>query len=247
MRIRRMFFLLSLIMGLFIYDAECVHSRNLESDGTSSARRLGSIIDFTMEQSINDKMPPFTFRLLGKWVEAWNDKELNANINVIQIKDNKGRIVQDINGLDALPPLFAESFGLHFADYNFDGYLDMALYMYEGGTMRNEPHMYWLWDNTVKQFVYNAELSEISDYSSVSINAKETRLECYTRNGMDRYIKQYYKYLDGKFIFVYSFETDWERVPDKKGEVIRHEIIKELIDGKIVTTEKHYTDTVDYD
>ncbi len=205
-----------------------------------------NLIDFTVNQSIHDKVPPLTFRLLGRRIEGWSrDVEdmvdnLDANIHIIQVIDEDGKIVQEFDRLNAMPPRYESSFGLHFADYNFDGYLDMSLFISQGGSMRNEPHKYWLWDNSSKQFVENEELSEISEYSTISIITEENQLECYTRISAGAGITNYYKYTGGKYIFIYSIEWGLESVSEDK--YVRYEIIKELIDDEIVITKNYYDD-----
>lgn len=205
-----------------------------------------NLIDFTMTQRIHDEVPSFTIRLLGRWIEGWSSETqdevegLDANIHVLQVIDSDGRVIQEFDRLNTIPPRYEPSFGLDFADYNFDGYLDMALYQFEGGSMRNEPHIYWLWDNELKRFVENEELGEVSNYSSISINSEKKRLECYTRFGTGAGATQYFEYLDGAYIFTYSIEWGYELVPDKDGEYMNYKIINELINGEIVTSKEYY-------
>lgn len=207
-----------------------------------------NLINFTVTQSIHDEVPPLTFRLLGRWIEGWSSDtqdiadNLDANIHILQVIDSDGEIVQEFDRLDTIPPCSESPFGLHFADYNFDGYLDIALYVCEGGAMRNEPHIYWLWDNNLKQFEENEELSEISFSSSISINTEENRLECYTRFGGKGGVTQHLKYTDGKYVCISSIEWGYELAADKEGEYVRYEIINELIDGEMVITKNYNND-----
>jgi len=207
-----------------------------------------NLIDFTVTQSVHDDLNPLSIRLLGRLIEGWSSDiqdmadNVDANIHVIQVMDSDGVIIQEFDRLDAVPPYQSPSYGLHFADYNFDGYLDMALFMYRGGTMHNEPHKYWLWDNASKLFLENEELSEISNTSTISINTEENRLACYTRIGSGSGITQHFKYIDGEYIFVYSIEWGLNPSPDKEGEYVRYEIINELIDGKIMISKNYYDD-----
>ena len=205
-----------------------------------------NLIDFTVEQQIHSDMPPFTIRLLGRRVDGWSREtadmvnNLDANIHFIQVMDGNGAFLQEFDKLDALPPQYADDYGLHFADYNFDGFLDMALFMSEGGSMRNQPHQYWLWDNTAQQFVYNEQLTALSDFSTVSVNAENARIETFTRTGLGMYFTAHYEYADGEFVLVYSFEQLILPSPEQAHKYIRHEIICELVDGELVTTENYY-------
>jgi hypothetical protein len=214
----------------------------------SEAVTKENLIDFTVTQSVHDDIPQFTFRLLGRWVEGWSNDiqgmadNIDANIHVLQVIDSDGRIIQEFDRLNTIPPRYEPSFGLHFADYNFDGFLDIALYMFKGGTLRNEPHLYWLWDNSLKQFVENEELREISCCSSVSINIEESQLECFSRFSATDGALQHFKYIDDKYILVYSIEWGYEPASDKENEYVRYEIINELIDGKMVVSKNYYDD-----
>lgn len=207
-----------------------------------------NLIDFTVTQSIHDEVPPLTFRLLGRWIEPGSsnfqntDDILDANIHVLQVIDSDGELIQEFDRLDAIPPHNKSAFGLDFKDFNFDGYLDMALYLYEGGTMLNQPHIYWLWDNHLKQFLENEELSEISNSSSISVNTEENILECFTRLSNARGVTKSFIYRDGTYVFIYSVEEGYELAPDKEDEYVRYEIINELIDGEVVTTKIHYNE-----
>lgn len=207
-----------------------------------------NLIDFTVIQSIHDEVPPLTFRLLGRWIEGWSSDlqntvdNLEANIHVLQVINSDGELIQEFDGLDAISSRYVPSFGLNFADYNFDGYLDMALYVAEGGSMLNAPHIYWLWDNSLKQFAENEVLNKLSDYSSISINTEESSLECYTRYGNGSGVTQSFKYIDGAYAFIYSIEWGYELAPDKEDEYVRYEIINELIDGEMVITKNYYND-----
>ena len=130
-------------------------------------------------------------------------------------------------------------YGLSFDDWNFDGHLDIGLWAYLGGSMRNDPHYYWLWDNSLKQFIRNEELEEISNISTISV--EENRLDCYTRLGASGGANAQYEYIKGNFVLVYSVEWVVEPAADKENEYIRYEIINELVDGEMITTENYYS------
>lgn len=130
-------------------------------------------------------------------------------------------------------------YGLSFADWNFDGYLDIDLWSYRGGSMLNEPHYYWLWDNNMGQFVMNAELMEISDFSTIVINVEESRLESYKRLGGLGGVTQHFKYIDDKLVLVYSYVL--EVVPSTDDDKYTcHITISEFIDGEMIITEDFY-------
>jgi len=168
--------------------------------------------------SIHDEIPPFTFRLMGRWVEGWSSKGWAENtdiaIHVIQIIDTEGNITQEFDGLNAHVRYFTDSFGLHFADYNFDGFLDMALYMFEGGSARNMPHYYWLWDKDSGQFVYNQKLTDLSMYTGLSIDEEHLRLRAFSRGGWSEQVEIFLEYHDGEFIEVEMVRWEYYYTPE---------------------------------
>ncbi|MCL1992800.1 MAG: hypothetical protein FWG66_07620 [Spirochaetes bacterium] len=87
---------------------------------------------------------------------------------------------------------------LHFADYNNDGYLDMALAIATGGSMINSPRMYWLWDASVGEFVRNAQLERLSDESTVSVTGNGT-VATQARGG-GYWVTQWFRYEAGEFV-----------------------------------------------
>jgi len=184
-------------LGQFVYDWKL-----------SEVETEDNTIKHTVTQSIGDDMPPLTITLLGRWIEGWSSEirdmadYVQPNIHVIQVKDNEGKIIQEFDRLNAHPPTWADSFGLHFADYNFNGFLDMALYLGEGGSMRNSPHIYWLWDNQLGKFVHNQELSNLSQLTTIRINEEQQSLWASWRDGGHGHGGIALEYIDGAFVEV---------------------------------------------
>ncbi|WP_310603734.1 XAC2610-related protein, partial [Anaerosporobacter sp.] len=100
-------------------------------------------------------------------------------------------------------------------------------------------HYYWLWNDSVGQFVENDELMKISDLGSVSICEEEQLLQCYTNYGLCNEAR-YYKYFDGKFVLVRRDEVI-ARSDDKGGHIF-HKVTEELVDGEMKVTADYYED-----
>ena len=202
-----------------------------------------NFIDYMVMQSIHEEMLPFTFRIMGRWIEGWSFEaggvvdNIQANIHIIQVMNSAGEIIQEFDRLNAFPHHLVGSFGLHFADYNFDGFLDMALYMAEGGSMRNSPHIYWLWDNNEQQFIKNETLTQISNFSTISISTQESRLESFTRIGSSHFITGYYKYIDNDYVLVGYREMEAVPSPDEEHKYVLRITIGELVDGEMTIIE----------
>jgi len=93
---------------------------------------------------------------------------------IISIRDANGRLIQEIS-LE-LSPISDFSFisidpknpfNFHFVDYNADGFLDMGIRVDSGGSMRNDPHLFWLWDDNANKFIRNHALEEWSNSASI--------------------------------------------------------------------------------
>ena len=214
-----------------------IHDWKLAGDVTED-----NIIDYTIVQSINENMHPFTIRLLGVWVAGWNnhrDYNYQPNIRVIQVINYEGRLIQEFSRLNAHPPYWAESFGLHFRDYNFDGFLDMALYMSEGGRAGNSPHSYWLWDNQLGRFVFNEHLSEISQFTRIGLNEEQQVVFSSARFGFGHHAFARLKYVDGDFEIVSIRHTEPFSIDDRYIGT-RFTEVDFIADTEIVTYEMFY-------
>lgn len=76
-------------------------------------------------------------------------------INSIEIRALSGGFYQLIDELSTnLSPSF-ENYGFAFGDWNADGVIDISLQLFEGGSMRYAPSLFWLWDGEQAKFVEN--------------------------------------------------------------------------------------------
>jgi len=166
---------------------------------------------FTTTQKIHDDLPEFEFRILGTRVleydlrsndsAQWSDDFIRVYKLIITTAD--GSFNQEFSDLDTRNHLVTkDSPGLSFDDWNFDGYTDVSLWKWVGGTSNNVPHYYWLWDQEKGEFVANEELERISDYSRLEIDKENNRLISYSRDGAWMTQTEYYEYQDGQFELV---------------------------------------------
>jgi len=89
--------------------------------------------------------------------------------------------------------------GLAFDDWNFDGFLDLSLWKYVGGTLGNAPHYFWLWDIDLRIFVANEELEMISEGSALVTDIENNRLISSWRESPWEIGVNYWEYRNGQF------------------------------------------------
>jgi len=179
-------------------------------------------------------MPAVTVHVLGRWFDDSNNFYLRPNIDTIQVKNHEGELIQEFDGLRAYPALWLDSYGVHFADYNFDGFLDMVLSVDEGGSMRNSPSLYWLWDNEQGKFVYNNELSDLSNHSTIEINEGHNSLWASWHGGGMSGGGRGLRYIDGVFVEVSAAERDYVEL--ENGELALRTRGRDLLNGTWETT-----------
>lgn len=199
-------------------------------------------IDFTATIKINIEMPEFDFRLEGKEKKYLSFEYID--ISKLTISDKNGSFKQEFTNLST--EIWASEnknnmYGLAFDDWNFDGYLDVSLWQEVGGTMRNSPHYYWLWDNKAGLYVENTQLFEISDYSTISIVPNKNQITNFMHIGPEGDSIGYWEYIKDEYIWVKSKSIEWLN----DDEYIYHVIIEEFIDGEMIVTKDYFSN--DYD
>ena len=179
-------------------------------------------IDFSIEKSINENIPPFIFNVLGgyrMWQEpCCSEPSLESGIiDTIRITDLQGALIQEISGFFARPSRAIEEnlFGLHFADYNFDGYLDIAMHIRHGGNRDAGDFFYWLWNSEKGQFVFHHQLSNMRGNGNISINAESQLITVWFSHSGGRH-HTLHEYNNDIFVPVEIFFWDlyWSLAPE---------------------------------
>jgi len=202
---------------------------------------------YVVSTRINDEMPTFDFILEGVVIEKYTlvyDGSMyrlihaRTDISTLRVVCQDGTLWQEFSDLGTDTRSMEEwMYGLSFKDWNFDGFLDIGLRAWKGGSMGNDPHYYWLWDSSSGHFVRNEDLEEISWYSSVYTIAENRVISANTRYGVWGGISKHFMYADGSFVLVGFFEQVDEQ--DDEGGYTRRITVGELINGEMVITE-HY-------
>jgi len=138
----------------------------------------------TITQAVHPDMEELTFIITSG--------SFYISAQTITIKRADGSLLQEISGLYSRFSVIPT-----FTDYNFDGYLDMRLQYCAGGSIRNEPSYFWLWDGELEQFVRNMYLQEIATFGSVYADAQYRRIISHAHAGMGGSYTGVHEYVGG--------------------------------------------------
>jgi rhodanese-related sulfurtransferase len=207
-------------------------------------------IDYLVQQRIHSEMPEFEFRIQGENTKVYSLNHDQSKyyiayetnrIGTINIKDDRGAAIQEIVDLETeTPNIEGNDYGFSLADWNFDGYLDMSLWQYPGGSMGNNPTYFWLWDQEQGEFIENTKLQEMSDYSHVSISDQNRQIESYFRAGFIENMTSYYEYQKNQYVLVKSRHVQLESAAENSDDWVARIVIEELIDGQMIVTADYY-------
>ena len=110
---------------------------------------------FTPAIPIKGAYPQFVFKYYG-FDNPAGYRSIITRVDVIN-KDTKA-LVQTLRGFEA------GSYSTHYADMNYDGYLDLVLDV--GKELHDNDYVYWLYEPKSKKFVRNKTLEAIPGYPS---------------------------------------------------------------------------------
>lgn len=167
--------------------------------GETVKKQVQDPIEYVIKRRINEDMPEFIFNLQGERIGKRDyDPRLYIKISKITVTSTDGKLSQVL--LMGENYIFDDgSYGIAFDDWNFDGYLDISMFAYPGGSMGNSPHYYWLWNSKQGKFVENTDLEDISEGCRVSIT-ENNQIEALTKHGAMGYTIFYYEYENNNFI-----------------------------------------------
>jgi len=196
---------------------------------------------YSVTNIINSKVGELEFRIEGEINKTGSlGYDEIIEISKLTVLHKNGRVKQEFPGLNTITTIGEnDMYGLSFDDWNFDGYLDISLFKYPGGTMMNRPHYYWLWDITAGEFVENTELQELSEYSFLEADYENNQVISRSRGGSGHYLILYYEYRHESFVLIKIEESSLEQV---EGETVKRVVAQELIDGEMTITEEYTTE-----
>ena len=207
-------------------------------------------INVAVNRKINEQMPEFSFHVTGISEKEYrlnhDDSKYyldgnNNRVEKITISDFDGNLIQEIGGLETAQHATKENmYGFSFDDWNFDGYTDISLWRFVGGTSHNSPTYYWLWDKELGKFVENEELIELSDSCSVGVDEKLGQVTAFVKCGAGEYFESFHEYKRGRFVTVKTIEQIYEGKVGDETKLIKRTIVSELVDAEMVVTRDYY-------
>ena len=161
---------------------------------------------FTTTMRIHDNLPYFTLhRILGDYLpEPHYNIPMPVEVTII-IENEAGEVIQTIYGLTQSNQWGSIAYQeITFADYNFDGYMDMRLHRWQDGAGGLLSHDYfWLWDSEQFQFVLNQQLTEMYA-AQLTANQETKQIEVFNRGDNASHAHAVWEYHGGKFVRVFE-------------------------------------------
>ena len=187
---------------------------------------------FTVEITarVRPDMGEFIFTL-----GCYEDEHNMFRTKTITIKDvQSGKEIQtlkigDFNDGEDAQTFSRDTLELLIEDMDFDGFADMRIMAFAPAGP-NIPYICWLWDKGKKQFVHDAELSEIT---SLEVDHENKWITCSNRVNAVSRRREFYRYIDGKLTLFKAEDVFF----DDDGETC--EIVTwELKDGTLTETDR---------
>jgi len=170
---------------------------------------------------INDKLPEFTFKIVGSFKEdhppyvsflAQHVEIINTSKKGQQILKAKNRFDNHGDGWDAKFDFELANI-VEFVDMNFDGYLDLRL-LYNTGATGNNWYATYLFNPSKGEFVYHEELSKLS---GMKIDEKFKQIITYDREGACAEISVYYEVMNNKLVLS---KAEWSEIDRRRDEEV---------------------------
>jgi len=154
--------------------------------------------EYAVTQRIHESLPEFTFTLHGQHNNRFPEDHW-ITINAIEISGEGYH--QRLDGFETDGPFYPENDTcLQIADFNDDGYLDIRLLKWMGGSLGNMPSLFWLWDNNKQCFVANKQLEELSESSGIMVRDQRLVSSYNMKGDKWGHSISYYTYENKKFV-----------------------------------------------
>ena len=158
----------------------------------------------------------------------------DGETRITSIDVNGEGFSQQLTGFATQTPAIAD-YGFSIDDWNFDGYPDVSIWLFPGGSMGNLPTKYWLWNEEIKQFVENEQLGDLSWSSGVSVNAAEQCITSYVRVDAAEHWFTTWAFENGQYIETRSIGKFYDPEND-----IQRVQVHERVDGEMALVDEYY-------
>jgi len=199
-----------------IEDGEMVRVRREETRYSSQRAQLADATDWRMEWIGLREFIVTDYRAGTTTIEVWKEptspaRHVRLDIVQSEVFQEEVDITITVMCVDRLTvhqvieqTIFGfgdlQQFDWHFADYSNNGYFDMAIRSFPGGSMGNDPHIYWLWDAASQQFVLNEAMTNHSSLTNIRL-LENGDLRSFHRDGQLRWWLTH-RFMDGDFTLV---------------------------------------------
>lgn len=152
------------------------------------------------------ELPDFRFEVVGVDLNAGDEYYTRGMLAAIKVVDKKSdqtvQVISDIGAeiTDTLNQC------LRFVDANFDGYPDIVSAYADGGSGPNYTNIFYLFDPVSKRFVYNEDLSVLSQ---VEVDTTHQVIRSAWRAGAGQHGAAEYRFIDGRMEQTYQWDQVW--------------------------------------
>lgn len=179
-----------------------------------------------VKQKTSESLPAFTFKFLG-------DPETKV-VNSVTVTDtSSGKQIQDLQAANDYEEMESPPGDDFFTleDINFDGYKDLGLVLFWGGT-GNTATSYWLFNPKTKQFAFSKDYDSISTHT---LDPKRKQINTHSNGGHAGmiYSDETYEVRNNKPVLIREVSQDYD---EKKGYYV--EETRELVKGKLKVVSK---------
>jgi hypothetical protein len=205
-------------------------------------------IYFTYITNVGDDLPFVIFDLKGATIQRYgltSDRKMyyinsvSNHVTSIIVSSGDSSFSQELTGFETSTPDIPNfPYGFSLDDWNFDGYRDISLWKYEGGTSLNAPTFYWLWDREKNEYDANKELEELSENNTLGID-EDNQYVTASHKLPGGFYDGYYIWKGETLLLVKTIEVSFIKSPEDPDTMIAHMTIKELQNGELVITSEY--------
>lgn len=216
----------------FLLSFYCVEKMNNKIDPNNETNEIGNSFDdsYVSEvrgkvefvKSISSRLPDFRFVIVGDSDVGWVD-----SLKIFQVDDTTLKQVIELDAEFTVSPLPRKQEYFFVEDYNYDGYKDIRILAWWGGS-GGDSYIVWIYNPKNKLF-------ETDDFyrslSNAVFDFKKRLLETYDHNGAGDNTYKLYKFFNNKYNLMLEVE-DWT---DEGAEHDKYFVrdIKKRIDEKV--------------